>query len=59
MFTYLTVLTPDEQLSSAITKQVTPMIAINDTWCGDFENKKLILHRAFDTILGEKSAFEL
>lgn len=59
MFTYLTVLTPDEQLTNAITKQITPMIAINDTWCEDFENKKQTLHRAFDTILGEKSAFEL
>lgn len=58
MFTYLTVLTPDEQLSNAITKQITPMIAINDTWCEDFERKKQVLHSAFDTILGEKCSFE-
>lgn len=59
MFTYLTVLTPDEQLANAIEKQITPMITINDTWCEDFEKKKLMLHHAFDKILGEKSAFEL
>lgn len=58
MFTYLTVLTPDEQLTNAIGKQITPIIAINDTWCKDFENKKMMLHRAFDTILGEKCSFE-
>ena len=50
---------PDEELTNAIEKQVAPMIAINDTWCENFESKKLMLHRAFDTILAEKSAFEL
>lgn len=59
MFTYLTVLTPDEQLANAIEQQVTPIIAINDTWCEDFEKKKLMLHHTFDKILGEKSSFEL
>lgn len=59
MFTYLTVLTPDEEIVNTIRTQSTPIIAINDTWCEDFEKKKETLHGAFDTILGDKSSFEL
>ena len=59
MFTYLTVLTPDEEIVNTICTQSTPLIAINDTWCEDFEKKKATLHSAFDAILGEKSSFEL
>lgn len=59
IFTHLTVPTPDDKVFNTICTQSTPLIAINDTWCEDFEKKKETLHRAFDTILGDKSCFEL
>lgn len=59
LFTYLTVLLPDDQLLNAITNRITPMIAINDAGCDNFEQKKRTLQRGFDAILGEKSEFEL
>lgn len=59
IFTYLTVLTPDKEIVDTIRAQSTPIIAINDTWCEDFEKKKAVLHQAFDSILSEKCKFEL
>lgn len=59
LFTYLTVLSPEDELVDTIRNQRTPLIAINDTWCENFENKKRTIHMAFDTILGDKCTFEL
>ena len=59
LFTYLSVFCSDEQISDVIKNKKTPMIAVNDDWCENFEQKKVMLKDAFDTILGEKSSFEL
>lgn len=58
VFTFMTMLTPDEEVTDVIKKQRTPMIALNDTWCEDREKKIEMLHKAFDSILGEKCSFE-
>lgn len=58
VFTFFTVLTPEEKICAAIRAQKTPMIAVNDTWCDDQEKKMEALRKAFDSILGEKSSFE-
>lgn len=59
MLTYLTVLSPDDQILHTIKNQATPIVVVNDTWCEDFDKKKAVLHEAFATILADKSAFEL
>ena len=58
MLTYLTVLSPDEQIVHTLSNQSTPMVVINDSWVEDFEKKKAVINGAFDTILGEKCSFE-
>lgn len=57
--TYLTVISPDSQILNTIQLQKTPLVTINDAPCGEVEHKYQILHDAFDTILSEKSFFEL
>lgn len=59
LFKFMTVNTSDDVLTDVISNQQAPMIALNDTWCEDREKKITTLHKAFDTILGEKSSFEL
>lgn len=59
LLTYLTVLMPDEQIVHTLKCRVTPMVVINDTWVEDFNHKKAVINAAFDSILGEKSGFEL
>lgn len=56
--TYLTVLSPDEELVDTITKHPTPVVIINDDKDADFERKKAVINGAFDMILGKKSSFE-
>lgn len=57
--TYLSVGAPDDVIINTLQKQRTPVVVINDTWVEDFEHKKSIISDAFNTILGEKSSFEL
>lgn len=57
--TYLTVLSPDDQIVQTICNQATPIVIINDDWVDDFERKKAVINGAFDTLFGEKSSFEL
>lgn len=57
--TYLDVFRPDEELVHTISSQKTPVVIVNDDWVDDFERKKAVINGAFDTILGEKSSFEL
>ncbi len=59
VFTFLSAFSPDEQVNSVIKKQKTPIVAVNDEWCPDYERKKAVFANAFDAILGEKSDFEL
>lgn len=59
MLSFLTVLASDEKLVHTIKDQVTPIVVINDSWVEDFDRKKSVINGAFDTILGEKSSFEL
>lgn len=56
--TYLTVLSPDEQIQETIGGQVTPIVVINDDQYADFEHKKAVINGAFESILSEKSSFE-
>lgn len=50
----------DEQIHDTIRNQRCKMICINDTAdVGDFEKQKLRILQSFETILSEKSSFEL
>lgn len=57
--TYLTVLSPDEEIVHTLSKQTTPIVVVNDDNMNDFDRKKAVIHGAFDSILGEKCSFEL
>ena len=56
--TYLTVLSPDEQIVQTLCNQITPIMVLNDDHVDDFERKKAVINGAFNMILGEKSSFE-
>lgn len=58
IFSYMTMLTSEETITDVILKKRTPIVAINDAWCEDFNSKAEILHSIFDNILGMPCSFE-